>query len=91
VAALAAALAPAAGALAALPGIALAGGAAMTVWKLSISGLADAMGAALSGNAEALSKALTEMSESGRQFILEFNDVVPVGADPRRPARARGG
>ncbi|NUW45540.1 hypothetical protein [Nonomuraea rhodomycinica] len=76
--ALAASLAPLGGLLAALPGVALAGAAAFSVWKLATGGLGEAMGAALSGNAKKLEEALGKLSESGRAFITEFQQAIPL-------------
>lgn len=76
--ALTAALTPVSGLLAALPGIALTGASAFTVWKLATGGLGEAMGAALSDNVEALSAAMGKLSGSGRAFINEFMEVTPL-------------
>ena len=70
-------LLPLGGLLAALPGVALTGAAAFTVWKLATGGLGEAMKAALSGNPEALAAALSKLSEGGRAFIREFEQVIP--------------
>ncbi|GAA3172437.1 phage tail protein [Nonomuraea roseoviolacea] len=78
VVALAAELAPLGGLLAALPGVALSGAAAFGVWKLATGGLGEAMGAALSGDAKKLEQALGKLSESGRAFIGEFQQAIPL-------------
>ena len=75
---LAAELAPLSGLLAALPGVALVGAAAFSTWKLATGGLGEAMGAALSGNLEALAAAMGKLSERGRDFIREFDQAIPV-------------
>jgi phage-related protein len=75
--ALAAALAPVGGLLAALPGIALTGAAAFSVWKLATSGLGEAMGAVLSGNIEAIGKAMSKLTDRGREFVQEFERLLP--------------
>ncbi|MFI7643745.1 hypothetical protein [Nonomuraea sp. NPDC049400] len=75
--ALAASIAPLSGLLAGLPGVALTGAAAFTTWKLATGGLSEAMGAAMSGNAEALAAALGKLSDGGRAFITEFEQVIP--------------
>ncbi|MET8866539.1 hypothetical protein ABZW11_26675 [Nonomuraea sp. NPDC004580] len=69
---LAAALAPLGGLLAGLPGVALSGAAAFSVWKLATRGLMDAIGAALAYNDEALSAAVSKMSDAGKAFVGEF-------------------
>ncbi|WP_101791033.1 phage tail protein [Nonomuraea indica] len=78
VVALSAALAPVGGLLAALPGIALTGAAAFSVWKLATGGLGEAMGAALSGNAEALAAAMAKLSDGGKAFVAEFQQTIPI-------------
>ncbi|MCK2219693.1 hypothetical protein MF672_038745 [Actinomadura sp. ATCC 31491] len=77
VAELAAAIAPLSGLLAGLPGVALTGAAAFTTWKLATGGLGEAMGAALSGNGEALSEILLKLSDGGKAFVREFGEVIP--------------
>lgn len=74
---LAAALAPLSGLLTGLPGLALTGAAAFGVWKLATGGLGEAMGAALSGNVEALAAALGKLTDTGRAFITEFSQLIP--------------
>ncbi|MFI7125999.1 hypothetical protein ACIBQ1_09915 [Nonomuraea sp. NPDC050153] len=69
---LAAALAPLSGLLAGLPGIALTGAAAFSVWKLATSGLGKAFKEALAGDFEAFSEAIVDMSDAGKAFALEF-------------------
>ncbi|MFI6793684.1 hypothetical protein ACIBG4_40770 [Nonomuraea sp. NPDC050383] len=75
---LAAELAPLGGLLAALPGVALSGAAAFTTWKLATGGLGEAMGAALSGDVKKLDAALGQLSDSGRAFIGEFQQTIPL-------------
>jgi phage-related protein len=76
--ALSAAVAPVGGLLAALPGVALTGVAAFSVWKLATSGLSEAMGALLSGNPEAIAAAYGKLSESGKAFANEFEKAIPL-------------
>lgn len=85
--ALSAALAPVGGLLAALPGIALVGAGAFTVWKLATGGLGEAMGAALSGNAEALAAAMGKLSAGGVAFIAEFEQIIPLLKDFKAAAQ----
>src|SRR5690606_38460139 len=63
---------------AALPGVALAGASAFSVWKLATSGLAEAMDAAMSGSMIRLGNILEGMSASGRQFVTDFMEVIPL-------------
>ncbi|MFI7449536.1 hypothetical protein ACIBQX_18715 [Nonomuraea sp. NPDC049714] len=87
VVALSAALAPLGGLLAALPGVALTGAAAFSVWRLATGGLGEAMGAALSGNAEALAAAMGKLSEGGVRFVSEFQQVIPLLKDFKAAAQ----
>ncbi|MEV4287347.1 hypothetical protein AB0K40_17725 [Nonomuraea bangladeshensis] len=84
---LAAAIAPLSGLMAGLPGVALTGAAAFTAWKLATGGLGEAMGAALSGNAEALSAALGKLSDGGKAFVAEFQKVTPQLRDFKAAAQ----
>ncbi len=66
---LAGAVAPAAGALAALPAIGLSMGAAFATAKLATAGMGDAMDAVAEGDAAKLNKALKELAPSARGFM----------------------
>jgi phage-related protein len=77
VVALSAALAPLGGLLAALPGVVLTGAAAFGVWKLAAGGLGEAMSAVMSGNPEAIAAAMSKLTDSGRAFIGEFEQLLP--------------
>jgi phage-related protein len=85
--AVAAAIAPVGGLLAALPGIALVGASAFGVWRLATGGLGEAMGAALSGNAEALAAAMGKLSAGGVAFVDEFTQVIPLLKDFKAAAQ----
>jgi phage-related protein len=75
---LAAELAPVSGLLAALPGVLLTGAAALTTWKLATYGVGSAMAAVWSGDAKALEAALAKLTDSGRQFVAEFEKAQPA-------------
>lgn len=85
--ALAAAIAPLGGLLAALPGVALLGAAAFTTWKLATGGLGEAMSAALAGNAEKLAAAMDKLSDGGKAFVAEFQQVIPALKDFKAAAQ----
>ncbi|MFF0862339.1 hypothetical protein ACFYUV_11345 [Nonomuraea sp. NPDC003560] len=74
---LAADLAPLSGLLAGLPGVALVGAGAFLTWKLAVGGLGDAMKAALAGDDKKLGEALGRLSQGGRDFVTEFQQVIP--------------
>ncbi|MEV0823853.1 phage tail protein [Nonomuraea rubra] len=76
---LAAALAPASGALLALPAVVVGAAGALTVLKLAVGGLGAAWEAALAGNEEAFNKAITGMAPAAVDFAIALRDqAVPA-------------
>lgn len=54
---------------------AIAGGAAMAVFKMALSGVADAMKAGIEGDAEKLAEALKSLSPSAKSAVLTMLDL----------------
>ncbi|GAA2092292.1 phage tail protein [Actinomadura alba] len=75
---LGAALAPAAGLLAALPAAAVMAQAALGTLKLATVGVGDAMKAALSGDGKKFEEALKKLAPAARQFAQEFRAISPA-------------
>lgn len=75
---LTAALAPAAGIVAALPAAALGAVAAFGALKLALSGVGDAFGAALTGDSKKFEKALEGLSPAARTAAREVRALKPV-------------
>jgi phage-related protein len=59
-----------------LPGIILTVVAAFAIFKASIAGVADALKAAASGDADKLNEALKKLAPSAQQTVLAFRDLV---------------
>ncbi|MEZ0073628.1 hypothetical protein [Planotetraspora sp. GP83] len=74
---LAAALAPAAGIVAALPAGVLQLAAAVGTLRLGLVGVSDAIEAAFSGDLEDLQKAMQGLSPAARSMVTELRDVRP--------------
>lgn len=83
------ALAPAVGALAVLPGAAFAAGAALAPLAVALSGVGEAMGAALAGDAEALAGALEDLAPAARSVVTEVAALQP-GLDALRESVQQG-
>jgi phage-related protein len=73
---LGAALAPAVGILAAVPGAALGAAAAMTTFKLAIDGVGDALGTAVEGDTKKFTEALQEMPPAARSVVKELGGAL---------------
>lgn len=71
------ALAPLAGLLAALPGIAIGAATAIGTLKLAVSGMGDAFGAAMSGNAKKLKQALEQLPPAAQSVVKEVARLRP--------------
>jgi len=74
---LATALAPAAGAVAALPAVVGGYAAAMATAKVATAGVGEAMGAVAEGNAEKLEKAMEDLSPKAKDFVRAFKTIYP--------------
>jgi len=80
---LTAALAPAAGILAAGPAVVLGFAAALGTLKLAFSGVGDAFGAALTGDAKAFEKSLDKLSPKAKAAAREVRALKPAFDDLR--------
>ena len=80
---LTAALAPAAGILAAGPAVVLGFAAALGTLKLAFSGVGDAFGAALTGDAKAFEKSLDKLSPKAKAAAREVRTLKPAFTDLR--------
>lgn len=74
---LAAALAPAAGAVAALPAVILGAQVALGTLKLATAGVGDAFSALASGDTKALDKALKGLSPAARTAVESLRELAP--------------
>lgn len=72
------ALAPAVGILAALPAAAGMAAAALAPLVIAFQGMGDALGAALSGDAEALAEALEDLTPAAQGVVLAVRDMAPA-------------
>ncbi|RCV59296.1 phage tail protein [Marinitenerispora sediminis] len=75
---LGAALAPLAGAVAALPAVAASTGAAFATLRVATLGVGDAISAAVEGDAEELAEALERLSPAARSFVGEVQALTPA-------------
>lgn len=72
-----AAIAPAAGLVAALPGVILGGAAALGTFKLAISGVSDAISAGFEGDMEAFQEALDKLAPSAQRAVKAIVALKP--------------
>jgi len=75
---LAAALAPAVGIVAVLPGFLAVGAAALFTFKIALSGVGEAFSAAAAGDAEQFEKAIAELAPAAREVAREFFALQPA-------------
>lgn len=78
------ALAPAVGILTALPAAAGVAVAAVAPLVVAFQGMGDALGAAISGDAEALAEALEDLTPAAQAVVLAVRDMAPALGDIRR-------
>ncbi|WP_198662520.1 hypothetical protein, partial [Nocardiopsis sp. TNDT3] len=71
------ALAPAVGILAALPAAAGTAAAALGPLAVALSGVGEALGAAITGDTEALSEAMEDLSPAARAVVQSVADLAP--------------
>jgi phage-related protein len=73
-----AALAPASGALLALPAIAFAVAGGFAVVKLATSGMGDAFSAVADGDAKKLNEAMAKLSPAAQQVVRKYQELKPA-------------
>lgn len=72
-----AAAAPAVGVIGLLPSVAATAAIGLGTLVVALHGMKAAMGAAMAGDAEALSKAVKDMGPAARSFVKDFSGIAP--------------